>query len=115
MPRGLAEAFREPRNWQAKGAGAWQEHSIAGFLPRSSLEGAFRLLPGAQVFVFPEVLKEGMGVLDLDVSWMWYRGEGVGITAGARAGLGVAWGGGSSGPKLEPAVELMPFQVGVVF
>lgn len=76
---------------------------------------AFRLAPGALVFVFPTDLAEGMGVVDLDASWVWYQGNGLGLTAGARAGAGLAWGRTSAGIKLEPALEVVPFQVGLVF
>ena len=74
----------------------------------------FRLAPGAQVFVFPSDPREGMAVLDVDVQWTYFR-EIVGVVAGARIGAGVAWGPGSEGVKVEPGIEVVPVQIGVVF
>ena len=52
-----------------------------------------RVAPGAVAYVFPSQPEEGMAVLDCDV----------------------AWGVGSEGVKLEPAIEVIPAQVGVIF
>lgn len=75
---------------------------------------AFRLAPGALAFVFPSMMEEGMAVVDADATWVWYRGS-VGVTAGVRGGAGIAWGAGADGVKLEPAMEIVPLQVGIVF
>jgi hypothetical protein len=88
-------------HWTALCPGCWAGHG-------------FRLAPGADVFVFPSEPREGMAVLDVDVQWVYYRNT-VGVLAGARAGAGLAWGPGSEGVKLEPALEVVPVQVGVVF
>ncbi|HNC97722.1 MAG TPA: hypothetical protein PKW90_16440 [Myxococcota bacterium] len=76
---------------------------------------AFRLSTGAMAFVFPSDLKEGMAVIDVEAAWIWYKNGGPGVTMAARAGLGPAWGPSSSGLKIEPALELIPIQVGMVF
>lgn len=73
-----------------------------------------RLAPGVLVFVFPNIPSEGMAVADVDASWVWWPGA-VGVTAGARLGAGVAFGNVSSGLKLEPALEVVPVKVGIVF
>ncbi len=74
----------------------------------------FRFAPGVMAFVFPSQIEEGMAVLDADAAYVWYNG-GVGVTAGARLGVGVAWGNVATGLKLEPAIEVVPVQVGAVF
>lgn len=74
----------------------------------------FRLSPGVLAFVFPSQLQEGMAVLDADAAYIFYNG-GVGVSAGARLGVGIAWGNVANGLKLEPAIEVVPVQVGVVF
>lgn len=38
---------------------------------------------------------------------------GPGVTMAVRAGVGPAWGPSSSGLKIEPALELIPLQVGM--
>ena len=70
---------------------------------------AFRLSPGATAYIFPTQPKEGLGVLNLDASWLWWEG-GFGFTAGLRAGAGIAW--GDAG--IEPGIELIPLQLGVL-
>ena len=75
---------------------------------------AFRLAPGVAAFMIPSSLGEWMAVVDADAAWVWYRGR-VGVTAGVRAGAGVAFGRGADGLKLEPAIEVVPIDLGVVF
>ncbi|GDX82498.1 hypothetical protein LBMAG42_43090 [Deltaproteobacteria bacterium] len=89
--------------WSPKAVcpGCWQGHG-------------FRLSPGVLAFVFPSQLEEGMAVLDADAAYLFYN-RGFGFSAGARLGVGIAWGNVASGLKLEPAMEVVPVQVGVVF
>ena len=90
--------------WSPQGVcpGCWSGH-------------AFRLAPGALVFIFPSIPQEGMAVVDADAAWVWYRGQGMGVTAGVRLGVGLAWGPSSDGVKIEPSIEVIPLQLGVVF
>ena len=58
--------------------------------------------------------REGMAVVDTDASWTWWRG-GIGVTAGVRLGAGLAFGVVSGRTRLEPAIELVPVQAGILF
>lgn len=73
-----------------------------------------RVAPGATVYVFPSDPREGLGVVDVDLAWV-YTGRLAGVSLGVRAGAGLAWGPGSEGAKVEPGLEIEPLRVGVVF
>lgn len=74
-----------------------------------------RVAPGGSVFVFPQIPEEGMAVADVDVAWVW-TGTSAGVQAGVRFGAGATWGVGSEGEvKIEPALEVLPLRVGVIF
>lgn len=81
--------------------GCWEGHSL-------------RLAPGVTWFVPPTQPEEGLAVLDVDVAWVWRAPSGWGVTAGVRLGAGLAYGVGADGLKVEPGIEVVPLQVGVV-
>jgi len=85
------------RTWWERGGG----HSL-------------RLSPGATLFVFPQEPSEGLAVINADLAWMWQGERGWGVTASARLGAGLAYGSVNEQLKLEPGLELVPLQIGVI-
>ncbi|MFT4980036.1 MAG: hypothetical protein ACI8S6_005948 [Myxococcota bacterium] len=73
-----------------------------------------RLSPGVTAFVFPQVPGEGLVTINADLAWLWQGERGWGMIAGARLGGGIAYGEGGEGLKIEPGIEVVPLQLGVV-
>ena len=75
---------------------------------------ALRLAPGATVFLFPSHLQEGLLSINVDLAWIHQGPSGWGVTAGVKLGAGPAWGQVADGLKIEPGIEVVPLQIGVV-
>jgi len=82
--------------------GCWEGHGL-------------RLSPGITATVFPGMAPEGLVTLNLDLAWVWRSPGGVGATAGVRAGAGPALGSINGRLKVEPGIELVPLQAGIIF
>lgn len=86
-------------------AATWWGHGA-----RNSL----RLAPGATVFLVPARIQEGLLSVNADLAWIHQGPSGWGFTAGAKVGAGPAWGQVAGGLKIEPGLEIVPLQIGVV-
>jgi len=73
----------------------------------------FRAAPGATVYVFPSQPQEGLGVVDVDLAWV-YTGRVAGVSVGARLGVGLAWGVVTDRAKVEPGLEVVPLRIALV-
>lgn len=89
--------------WSPSGScwGCWDGHGL-------------RLSPGFTWFIAPTDIEEGLVTLNGDLAWVWRGSSGWGMTAGVRLGAGIAYGQVAGGTKLEPGIEVVPLQVGLV-
>ncbi len=74
----------------------------------------FRIAPGLTWFVFPEDMEEGLVTLNADLAWIWRSPSGWGTSLGVRLGAGAAYGQVADGLKIEPGIEIVPLQLGVM-
>ena len=81
--------------------GCWEGHGL-------------RLAPGVTWFILPTQLQEGLVVVDVDLAWVWRAPSGWGMTAGVRVGAGPAYGVVADGAKIEPGIEVVPLQLGLI-
>ncbi len=74
-----------------------------------------RLSYGLTWYGFVQQLEEGLLSANVDFAWVWRSEAGPGLTAGARLGIGTAYGQTADGIKIEPGGELYPVMFGAVF
>lgn len=82
--------------------GCWEGHSL-------------RLSPGLTWYAFPSQMSDGLLTLNGDLAWFYRSERGIGVSAGLRGGLGMAYGRSEDRFKPELGLELYPLLLGVVF
>lgn len=82
--------------------GCWEGHSV-------------RLSPGLTWYAFPSQVSDGLLTLNGDLAWFYRSEAGIGVSAGLRAGLGMAYGRSQDRFKPELGMEVYPLLLGVVF
>jgi hypothetical protein len=60
-------------------------------------------------------MSDGLVTLNGDLAWFYRSERGIGVSAGLRGGLGMAYGRSEDGFKPELGLELYPLLLGVVF